>query len=70
MNLEKLRDTEYQKCTGLLNKLIGLDAGTEEKIYRYFALQLASFRKFAKCQMECLLMSKAQTRGTVYVRLT
>ncbi len=36
MDLEKLMDTEYQKCTGLLAELIGLDADTEEKIYRYF----------------------------------
>ncbi|RJQ39465.1 MAG: hypothetical protein C4550_05200 [Nitrospiraceae bacterium] len=36
MDLGKLMDTEYQKCIGLLAELIGLDADTEEKIYRYF----------------------------------
>ena len=36
MNLEKLKDMEYQKCTGLLAELIGLDADTKEKIYNCF----------------------------------
>lgn len=36
MNLEKLRDKEYLKCTGLLSELIGLDTDTEEKIYKCF----------------------------------
>ena len=36
MNLEKLRDKEYLKCTELLSELIGLDTDTEEKIYKCF----------------------------------
>lgn len=36
MNLEKLKDTEYKKCTDLLSELIGLDADTREKIYKCF----------------------------------
>jgi len=36
MNLEKSRNTEYKKCAALLSLLIGLDADTEEKIYRCF----------------------------------
>lgn len=36
MNLEKLRDTEYIKCVGLLAELIDLDADTKEKIYKCF----------------------------------
>jgi len=36
MNLEKSRNSEYQKCAGLLAELIGLNADTEEKIYKCF----------------------------------
>jgi len=36
MNLEKLRDTEYIKCVGLLAELIDLDADTKEKIHKCF----------------------------------
>lgn len=36
MNLEKLRDTEYKKCAGLLAELVALDADTKEKIHRCF----------------------------------
>jgi len=36
MNLEKLRDTEYIKCVGLLAELIDLDADAKEKIHKCF----------------------------------
>jgi len=36
MSLEKLRNTEYQKCAALLAGLIGLDTEMEERIYKYF----------------------------------
>ena len=36
MNLEKLRETEYRKCAGLLVELLDLDADTEEKIQKCF----------------------------------
>ena len=36
MNLEKLRDTEYIKCVGLLTELIDLDADAKEKIHKCF----------------------------------
>ena len=36
MNLEKLRETEYRKCAGLLAELLDLDADTEEKIQKCF----------------------------------
>ena len=36
MDLEKLRDTEYVKCAGLLSKLIDLDADTKERIHKCF----------------------------------
>lgn len=38
MNLEKLRETEYRKCAGLLAELLDLDADTEEKIQKCFQL--------------------------------
>lgn len=44
MNLEKLRDTEYIKCAGLLAELIDLDADTKEKIYKCF--QSIGIKKF------------------------
>ena len=36
MDLEKLRDTEYIKCVGLLAELIVLDADAKENIYKCF----------------------------------
>ena len=36
MDLNKLRDTEYVKCVGLLAELIDLDTDTKEKIYNCF----------------------------------
>jgi len=36
MNLEKLKDMGYKKCTDLLSELIGLDVDTKEKIYKCF----------------------------------
>jgi len=36
MNLEKLRDTEYIKCVGLLAELIDLDANAKERIHKCF----------------------------------
>ncbi len=36
MNLEKSWNAEYKKCAALLSLLVGLDADTEEKIYRCF----------------------------------
>ena len=36
MNLEKTRNTEYQKCAAILAQLIGLDADTEKRVYRCF----------------------------------
>ncbi|SNS87536.1 hypothetical protein SAMN05446037_102519 [Anaerovirgula multivorans] len=36
MNLEKLRDTEYIKCVGLLAELVDLDADAREKIHKCF----------------------------------
>ena len=36
MNLEKLRDTEYIKCVGLLAELIDLDSDAKEKIHKCF----------------------------------
>ena len=36
MNIDKLRDTEYKKCAGLLAELVDLDADTKEKIHKYF----------------------------------
>ena len=32
MNIDKSRNTEYQRCAVLLAQLIGLDADTEERI--------------------------------------
>ena len=34
--MERLIDTEYVKCVGLLSRLIEIDKDTEEKIYKYF----------------------------------
>jgi len=36
MSLEKSRNVEYQKCTVFLAQLIGLDADTEERVYKCF----------------------------------
>lgn len=36
MNLEKSSKAEYKKCAALLSLLIGLDADTEERVYRCF----------------------------------
>lgn len=36
MNFNKLKETEYIKCMGLLAELIDLDADTKEKIYMCF----------------------------------
>jgi len=36
MNLEKLRNTEYTKCVGLLAELIELDADAKEKLHKCF----------------------------------
>lgn len=36
MDLEKSRNTEYQKCAALLAQLIGLDADTEGRVYKCF----------------------------------
>lgn len=44
MNLEKLRDTEYIKCVGLLAELIDLDADAKEKIHKCF--QSMGIKKF------------------------
>jgi len=36
MKLEKLRETEYVKCVGLLTELIDLDVDAKERIHKCF----------------------------------
>ena len=36
MDTKKLRDTEYIKCIGLLDKLVDLDADSKGRVYKCF----------------------------------
>ena len=46
MNFEKLRETEYIKCVGLLAELIDLDVDAKEKIHKCF--QSIGIKNFLK----------------------